>query len=181
MKKAAITGHTSGIGAALSKVLYNSGYEIQGFSRKTGYDLSQASTINKIVENCQEASLFINNAFYEWAQIDLLYRLFESWKTEDKIIINISSNSSDGIKNFVHKYAVQKGALDMASLQLSNIPNTKCKIINIRPGWVRTPRIEKLNIQAPMLEAQDLGKLISLILELPPNMQIPSLKIKANY
>ena len=49
MKKIAITGHTRGIGKALTERLDQDNYEVKGFSQSTGYNLMRTSTVKKVV------------------------------------------------------------------------------------------------------------------------------------
>lgn len=150
--KVAITGYSSGIGKSLSNI-----YPARiGLSRSNGYDINNVDQIIEAVENCD---IFINNAYDGFNQVELLYALFSIWKDENKLIVNISSNSGDGIKRRSHIYSIHKTALDKASEQLGNIPGSNCKIINIRPGWVDTPMVS--NVEEKKIDPDDLAVIIS--------------------
>ena len=41
--KVAITGHTKGLGASLKKVFEETGHSVIGFSKSTGYDISDSN------------------------------------------------------------------------------------------------------------------------------------------
>lgn len=144
----AITGHTSGIGQAIANWFERYGHEVVGFSRSTGDNLADSATIQRIASS--EATILVNNAFHEMAQVDLLYAWFDRWHDCHKTILCISSNSGDGTKSFPHPYAVYKAALDKATAQLQNC-NPTCRILNLRPGYVDTPRVQ--HITAPKLSA----------------------------
>jgi NADP-dependent 3-hydroxy acid dehydrogenase YdfG len=135
--KVAITGHTSGIGKALYTKFSP---DVIGFSRSTGFDISKSDNREKIREMSKDCDIFINNAYNNYAQIDILYLMHTAWINTNKIIINISSNASRGKFTYPHVYAVTKTALDKASEQLSKI-NDACRIINLRPGYVDTPGV----------------------------------------
>ena len=108
-----ITGTRRGLGQALS-ILYD--------------------TVNSL-EGCD---IFINCKHDHFQQVELLYRAAEL----NKRIINIGSNSPDGNKNFPHKYAVQKSALDKANEQLFyQGVNTSI----VRFGYIDTPRVEHID------------------------------------
>ena len=62
----------------------------------------------------EECDVFINCKHEGFQQVELLYKAADL----NKRIINIGSNSGDGIKNKFHKYAVEKAALDKANEQL---------------------------------------------------------------
>jgi len=134
--KIAITGHTSGIGKSLLDIYPDA----IGLSRSNYYNINDIDQIVTAVKNCD---VFINNAYDGFKQVELLYALFSVWENENKLIVNISSNSGDGTKKKSHKYAIHKSALDKASEQLGSL-SSNCKIINIRPGWVDTPMVSAI-------------------------------------
>ena len=165
----AITGHTSGIGKELSENLDGN---IIGFSRSNGYDINQ--NISRIIEESKDCDIFINNAHANSKQMELLYSLYELWKgDETKTIINISSNSGDGIKTHVHPYAVFKSALDKTVEQLQNIKETRCKIINLRPGLVDTPRVK--HITGDKMYISNVVDIVKFVLAAPNNILIKNL------
>ncbi len=133
--KLAITGHTKGLGAVIA-----ANYHSVGFSKSLGYDIQDPAVRTRIVAEASDCTVFVNNAYAGFAQVDLLYELFEVWQDQPKLIINISSNSGDGIKHKIHPYAVHKAALDKASEQLAYLDKS-CKISTVRPGWLDTTRV----------------------------------------
>lgn len=179
LQKIAITGHTAGLGESLFKHFLHQGYSIEGFSRSNGYDLSTSEGLQQLVKKVGSCDIFINNAYSGWAQIDLLYQMFEQWKPQPKHIINISSNSGDGIKNFMHPYAVQKTALDKASEQLNAILEAKCRVTNLRPGWLDTERVSKLKVTDPKISLQEMATLIEWIVCLPQTLHISTMSMTA--
>ena len=137
--KVAITGHTSGIGLALTKQCDN----WIGFSRSNGFDINKPKPIVEEALNCD---VFINNAHDQFAQIDLLYVLWEEWKyNKEKQIVCISSLRPDYNANRVLPYSVEKCALDHTCEQLQMI-SSPCRVINIKPGFVDTPRVADRNV-----------------------------------
>ena len=132
----AITGHSKGIGHAITKIHEN----CIGFSRSNGYDIDNIDDRRKIIDQSQDCDVFINNAYSKLSQVDLLYEMFEEWKDQQKHIVNIGSVSSDGIKRHVWKYSVYKAALDKACEQLSN-QKSECDISLVKFGYVGTERI----------------------------------------
>jgi len=134
--KVAITGHTRGIGrACFLKYLPKA----KGYSRTNGYDINSKEARSRIVQDIEDCDVFINNAYSE-GQVDLLYDVFEAWKGKDKHIINLGSDSSNGIKREPYKYAVDKAALDKACEQLSFLKDP-CKVSIVKFGYVGTDRI----------------------------------------
>ena len=128
--KIGITGHTSGIGKAIFEMYP----DIIGWSRTNGYDINEP---DKIIKECKNLDVVINNAHDGFAQISFLYKLSNNF---DGKIINIGSVSGDGIKSRRHVYAVEKTALDKASEQLYYLG---CNITNLRLGLTDTPRMNK--------------------------------------
>jgi len=138
--KIAITGHTSGIGKSLFDYYESAEGLLRddtalGFSRSNGYNINNPQ---KIIEQSLDSDVFINNAYDGFNQVSLLYELINNGY-ESKII-NISSNSSDGIKDQIHQYAIAKYALDKASEQLFY---RGYDVTNLRFGWVDTPRVSE--------------------------------------
>lgn len=91
--------------------------------------------------NCQSldtCDIFINCKHDGFSQIDLLYKAAEL----NKIIINIGSNSSDGIKDVKHIYAIEKAALDKANEQLFYNGVDTCIV---KFGFLDTERVAHLN------------------------------------
>ena len=87
--------------------------------------------------NCNSLEIcdvFINCKHEDFRQVELLYKAADMKKR----IINISSNSGDGIKKKPHIYAIQKNALDMANEQLfyQNVDTT-----SVRFGYFNSPRV----------------------------------------
>lgn len=103
------------------------------------------------VDSLEECDIFINCKHYEFDQINLLYDACELGKQ----IINIGSNSSDGIKKKVHKYAVIKAALEKANEQLFYLGN---KTTIIKCGYLDTESSSK--IKEPKLELSYMLELI---------------------
>ena len=148
--KFAITGHTSGIGKAIAELCHVKGYSWIGFSRGTGYDISE--DYDRIVNESSDCDVFINNAYYEYAQVDLLYWMWNKWRIQRKQIVCISSVAGDIRYNYARPYSVHKAALDHACEQLQSA-SSECRVINIKPDYVDTPwhegnnTIDKLNPQ----------------------------------
>ena len=135
--KFGITGHTGGIGLSLANYCDNNNHEWIGFSRSNGYDINDP---HPIIEKALDCDVFINNAHDKYAQVWVLYHLWQKWKEEKKQIVSISSLSPDVTKNTIWPYSTEKCALDHACEQLQNSKGN-CRIINIKPGFVDTPRV----------------------------------------
>jgi hypothetical protein len=125
----AITGHTKGIGEYIFKNVKST-----GFSRSNGYDITD---VDVLIESILHFDVFINNTFHPVYQQKLFEKLFEKWKYENKIIINILNLSTlynDDILT-KHEYFESK-KLFKQSIQniLQKHKNKKVKIVNLFIG-----------------------------------------------
>jgi NAD(P)-dependent dehydrogenase (short-subunit alcohol dehydrogenase family) len=173
MQKVIVTGHTSGIGKAIASLLQTKDFAVEGISRANGFDVQK--DIGRIIELAADADIFVNNAYAGFANVELLFKLFEKWREQEKIIINISSDSSDGIKNFVSPYAVAKAALDKAAEQLQNC-KAHCRVLQIRCGYVDTPRVQ--DIQAPKLKPEDIANTVLWCLGAPEHVYMRTISMR---
>lgn len=135
--KIAITGHTAGIGAALTKQYQLLGHDIVGLSKRHGNNIRN---IPKICEQIQSCDWFINNAQAGYAQTELLFEMADRWKSTNKRIIVISTmmtqDPSSPVADLDH-YRIQKLALEQAVCQLRN-RNLGIHWSVVRPGNIAT-------------------------------------------
>jgi hypothetical protein len=90
--KYAITGHTQGIGKSLFERLSPN---CIGFSKSTGFDITNENCRRDIIKNSYDCDIFINNATAGMSQTLLLIELFNEWKDTNKIIINVGSRIAE--------------------------------------------------------------------------------------
>lgn len=184
--KVAITGHTRGIGAAIASRFD----DVVGFSKTTGYDLSDNKVIKQIVEEAQDCDIFINNAYYGDAQAKLLYKMYERWQHTPKLIINIGAVSSDTHTNFTRvgyvkfwtDYTSYKKQLDFASLQLSDMRKNQdmCKVTMLKGGFVKTdttsPFIALMpDVEKVMMDPERFADMAEWVVNAPEGVQIRTL------
>ena len=137
--KIAITGHTAGIGQALSNEYIRLGHEIVGLSKRDGNNIRN---IPKICDQIEPCNIFINNAQAGYAQTELLFEMAARWQGTGKHIIVISTMmTQDPISVLsgldMDQYRVQKVALEHAVHQLRH-RQLGVKIIIVRPGNIAT-------------------------------------------
>jgi nucleoside-diphosphate-sugar epimerase len=147
----AITGHTSGIGQAIADWFTHRHHHILGFSRSTGHDLIFPSSLAWIVDAAQDADVFVNNAYYHIAQVDLLYAMHDKWRDTGKTILTIGSRPG----THQHIEAVYKRALDKAARQLQG---GSCRVLLLRPGPVDSGG--RANALSPQYVAEIAGWMI---------------------
>ena len=109
-------------------------FYITGTRRGLGKALAEKYGNCDSLEDCD---IFINCKHNEFDQIRLLYKAAELKKR----IINISSNTSDTPKRFMHVYSVEKAALDKANEQLFYLGHNTT---SIRFGFFDSPRVDYL-------------------------------------
>lgn len=150
MKKAAITGHCSGIGKGIIDELSKK-YVCTGFDLTTGYNI--VTDIDKILNESMDCEVFVNNAYSGGGQVELLKKWHELHFYNPYIIINISSiganfifdeqeklyaNVFDKIRDIKYNmYIRNKFRLNIVSQTINN-SNSKCKSIIIMPTSVAT-------------------------------------------
>lgn len=184
--KVAITGHTRGIGAAIASRFD----DVVGFSKTTGYDLSDNKVIKQIVEEAQDCDILVNNAYYGDAQAKLLYKMYERWQHTPKLIINIGAVSSDTHTNFTRvgyvkfwtDYTSYKKQLDFASLQLSDMRKNQdmCKVTMLKGGFVKTdttsPFIALMpDVEKVMMDPERFADMAEWVVNAPEGVQIRTL------
>ena len=143
--KIAITGHSAGIGLALSKVYEERGHQIVGLSRRNGNNIRN---LPKILTPIRDCDMLINNAQSGFGQVELLFAVWDMWQNEkNKTIINISTMMTLQPMNIIQgiefdSYRVQKLALEEAAKQLS-FKSDNIKIVTVKPGAVATQPNQK--------------------------------------
>tara|TARA_R110000796_G_scaffold92303_7_gene196571 strand:+ start:5944 stop:6489 length:546 start_codon:yes stop_codon:yes gene_type:complete len=168
--KIVITGHTSGLGKALYDELSRDN-DVVGMSRKNGYDLSK--DLKQFVAD--DFDVYINNAYCEHSQTDLLYKLFTKNQYKDCTIINIGSVSAEGNKDVVNEYAIHKASLKKACSQLQLIDGD-CKVVHMQLGRMNTPMTEHRK-EYPRIETKYVTDTIKWIMQQPKDIIIKNLTL----
>jgi NADP-dependent 3-hydroxy acid dehydrogenase YdfG len=168
--KFVITGHTSGLGNACYEY-FKHDHQVTGLSRSNDYDLSR--DLEMFVST--DFDVYINNAYYEFAQTELLYRLFEENKYRECMIINIGSVSADGNKDTINRYAIHKASLEKACNQLQLI-DSNCKVIHIKLGRINTPMTDHRS-NYPRIEPSYIVDVIDWIIQQPRQILIKNITV----
>jgi NADP-dependent 3-hydroxy acid dehydrogenase YdfG len=135
--KIAITGHTAGIGLALSQCF--DGHEIVGLSRREGHNVRNTPKICDLIEPC---NMFINNAQAGYSQTELLFEMANRWTNTGKHIVVISTMMTQqpvsGLPGLdMDHYRIQKLALEHAVQQIRH-KQLNIRITLVRPGDIAT-------------------------------------------
>lgn len=170
--KIVITGHTTGLGKSLYDFLVDQGHTVVGLSRSNGFDLSHNLDMF-LLENWD---VFINNAYYEFKQTELLYKLFELNKERNCTIVNICSVSADGNYDRVNQYAIHKSSLDKACFQLQLI-DSNCKVVCVKLGRMQTPMVAHIK-NMPKMNTQWIAQyLVYNVIYVPDQILIKNITI----
>ena len=97
------------------------------------------------VDKLEDCDVFINCKHDGFSQTHLLYKAAALGKR----IVNIGSNSSDGIKKKPHLYAIEKAALEKANEQLfyQGVNTTIIKF-----GYFDSPRVKDVDADKMSIE-----------------------------
>ena len=138
--KYAVTGHTQGIGKSLFDRLTPN---CIGFSKSTGYDITDKDCRRDIIKHSNDCDVFINNATAEMGQTLLLIELFNEWKDTNKVIINVGSRIAEFPTAVNHynllSYQAEKLILKEMALRLQGLE--KCEV---RYRWFAYVGTEKI-------------------------------------
>lgn len=130
-------------------------YYITGTRRGLGKALEEKYGNCNSLEECD---IFINCKHNGFEQVEMLYKA----ASLNKKIINIGSNSGDGIKKHRHLYAIEKSALDKANEQLfyQGVNTTV-----LRLGYFDSERVSHIN--EPKMSLQYVVNLVDWVLDQP--------------
>jgi NADP-dependent 3-hydroxy acid dehydrogenase YdfG len=137
--KIAITGHTAGIGQALTQQYTKLGHDIVGLSRREGNNIRN---IPKICDQIESCDMFINNAQAGYAQTELVFEMAKRWSGTRKHMVIISTQMTHypvsplpGLD--MEHYRIQKVTLEEAVKQLRNL-ELGIMFTVVKPGNIAT-------------------------------------------
>lgn len=156
--KVVITGHTKGIGKAIYEYFLNKGYQVIGFSRSTGHDITEYRSQEIILDELKDTDIFVNNAYVNFTddQLNLLKLSYDLWANQEKLIINISSRAAGTTDTM---YGTSKLKLDHFC---NNSIYKKPNILNLKFGLTDTERVK--NIQGNKMSVNDFTYMLDMIL-----------------
>ena len=137
--KVAVTGHTKGIGNSIYNVFKSNGHDTVGYSKSSGFDITNEEIQNQILQECNDFDIFVNNAYAPKAQTMLLEKFIHQWKNTNKLIINLSSKLvfyPGKTNEFFDIYMRDKK--DQNNICAKQFYIDQPKILNVMPGLVDT-------------------------------------------
>jgi short-subunit dehydrogenase len=185
-----ITGHTKGIGKAIFDRFLKSDHNVVGFSRSNGYDISDIYVQNKILSECKNFDIFINNAYFPKVQTHLLTNFINQWEGTSKLIVNVSSKLvfyNGPTNDFFEEYISNKK--EQNDICAKRYYNDSPKVLNVLPGLVHTdmadifiaPKIEAkslANLLYDVIKHKDIVSTNQIIIDVP-NLDWAEVKIKS--
>lgn len=176
--KVIITGHKSGIGKAIADLLKQRGYEIIGFDLQDGFNIAEPSNLNSIVQQFNEADVFINNAYHPTAQTALLRKAIRAWQNSEKIIVHIGSlmalGTGETLKHFedlVDQYSNISGHTYINTkreqMEIINTEyfNSDTKIIHLMLSATKTSMLGDEIYPYPTLNPKKIAKIVEKLLK----------------
>jgi nucleoside-diphosphate-sugar epimerase len=136
---AVITGHLAGIGKLGAEVLSGLGYEVIGFDKSDGQDISLEDVQKQIIEKSLIADVFLNNAYHVSAQTKLALEWAAANKSRKTHMVTSSSTVVDAVTENQRwwEYRIAKIGLEEAA-KLTNNSTYACKVTTVRFGMVAT-------------------------------------------
>ena len=164
-KRVVIIGHTSGIGAKFFDYYCRAEAEVLGFSRSGGYDIGTDEARKRILLECVDADIFINNAFHPTGQLEMLKEIVELWGLTDKKIINISSKIS-----LVKEPKEKTEMIFLAKKELNEFIRSRLfrpspRILNVIAGLVNTETSSKIYESPAAIDAEELVNFVGWLIE----------------
>jgi len=161
--KIAITGHSKGIGKALTDYFEQQGHTVIGFSRSNGFDITQLSSRQHILNELTTCDIFINNAYATKAQHQLLIDAIQLWEGTTNTIINIDSKSTlmKTIPNYMEEYVHDK--TQQKEIIKNRLFKARPHIINFTVGLVDTDMAKVFS--SKKIDPANLAKFIYTLIE----------------
>ena len=153
--KCCITGHTRGLGKAINDYLVVQGWTVIGFNSSTSLD--------RIVEISNNCDLFINNAYGDGIQIELLNQLYNS---VGKMIV-CGSVVTDFPDPQLPVYTHHKKELEQRFLEVADTANSQMLLLKLSSDAYNNPQLVLRSIKF-WLETPQI-KVITYVAKEEPN------------
>jgi NAD(P)-dependent dehydrogenase (short-subunit alcohol dehydrogenase family) len=163
----AIVGHTRGIGKAIADLYRDKGFEVTGFSRSNGYDISKEQ--EKIADAVRNCDLIVINAHAGRSQLELLKNIYSRYHNKNKRIAVITSTSGTPEGKDDHfadadyqQYCNDKRELIgyIKELQEDLLPRAM-SVYDVCPDVVDTEMTKGLWTTLPKLKPQEVAQAVS--------------------
>jgi hypothetical protein len=126
--KIAITGHTKGLGKFLYDYYSDSGHQVIGFSKSTGYDIN--TDIDKIIDESKNVDLFINNAYSGIQQAKITEKILG--KINFLVVSGSDAVTVPNINCSHHADYISNKTEVSESCRLASMANTKTNVLHLK-------------------------------------------------
>ena len=133
--KCCITGYTRGLGQVINDYLVSQGWTVIGFNSSTKLD--------RIVELSENCDLFVNNAYGDGIQIELLNQLYNS---VGKMIV-CGSVVTDFPDPQLPVYTHHKQELEQRFLQVADTANSQMLLLKLSSDAYNDPQLVLRSIE----------------------------------
>lgn len=174
--KIAITGHSKGIGKCLADYFEQQGHTVIGFSRTTGFDITNESCRQHILDVLTSCNIFINNAYAPHAQRQLLIDAIQLWEGTTNTIINIDSKSTliKNIPSYMTEYVQDKN--QQKDIIKERVFKARPHIINFTVGLVDTDMSKIFN--SKKIDPTNLAKFIYTLIEFRSTIAVQDILVE---
>ena len=167
-RRALITGHTRGIGRAVYDRLRSEGYECEGFSQSTGYNVLDRE--DEIVDRIQEFDCVILNAYAQHSQLNMLKKIVDRYSDKDLKVAVITSTSGtpEGAdedmqdEEYTEYKRIKRELIQYIGQIQQAIVDKKLNIYDVCPDTVYTDMTVGLWEEYPKLQPADVAECVSL-------------------
>jgi|DEB0MinimDraft_6_1074348.scaffolds.fasta_scaffold32982_5 nucleoside-diphosphate-sugar epimerase len=166
--KVLITGHTRGIGRAIYDRLADEGYECEGFSQSTGYNVLNRE--DEIIDRIKEFDYVVLNAYAQHSQLNMLKKIVHLYKDKDLRVAVITSTSGtpEGAdedmqdEEYLEYKRIKRELIQYIGQIQQTLVDKKLNIYDVCPDTVYTDMTVGLWEEYPKLQPDDVSECVSL-------------------
>ncbi|QDC51250.1 hypothetical protein FIT74_04340 [Candidatus Methylopumilus universalis] len=163
MKKISITGGSGLIGSEIVRHL--------SLDHQLVLVNERLPHVDEIINEIHDCDVFINNAMHKWGQVDLLMKLYDLWRTEDKLIVNIGSRAAAPNISIGYEYSTVKSSINhFSDLVRFKDDAKKCRVSTINPGLVG-------KIDGVSLTPSYIGEIVAWLVNQPKYVEISRIDV----
>ncbi len=167
----------------------NSEFEVDFFSRETGFDFTDSKHREKFTQLSLNYKIFFNIAKLEnFLQTILLKEVYACWEAHQHsgLILNIGSTCCYDLKGRSRLYEAEKASLQkysymLARKSLNNSSQMGCniKVAHLSTGWIGTSDVKDKAGRHGKVTTKDYCDSIRFLIGLPPMLNCNELSLEA--
>lgn len=168
--KVAVSVPADGLGSALAEAFRVQGHEVIALAPPD----ASASGRERLVEAAAACDVLVSDGSSapSEAQLQLLYRMAERWRGEDRTIVSLGSRAAERRDpGRLDTDAVYQRALDAACQQLFSRPDQRPRVLNVRLGPVDAePAVAAL-------DPEDVARVVLWAMAQPAHVHVSSVTV----